>query len=62
MAMKAKEYMAKMYAEHPELPEMVAEVERLYGARIQFPCMVIEALLDGMTPAEVAADSALMDL
>lgn len=62
MAMKIKDYVAKMYKEHPELPALVAEVERIYGDKVLFPDLVIDALLDGMTPAEVAADDTLMDL
>lgn len=60
--MLLKDYCAKMYAEHPGLEEQVKEVERLYGGSLEHPTLVIRALLDGMTPAEVAADDTIMDL
>ncbi len=60
--MLAKDYYAKMYAEHPGLEEQVKEVERLYGIPLPDKTSVIWALLEGMTPAEVAADTAIMDL
>ena len=47
MAMLAKDYIAKMYKEHPELPEKIAEMERLYGAKVENKCMAIKLLLKG---------------
>lgn len=56
--MLARDYIAKMYAEHPGLEEQVKEVERLHGDTLEHPTLVIRALLGGRTPA----DDALMDI
>ncbi len=60
--MLARDYYAKMYAEHPGLEEQVKEVERLYGAPPTDKALVIWALLKGRTPEDIAADDALMDI
>ena len=52
--MTIKEFVEKSYREHPELPELVKEVERLWGDKAEYPDLVIEALLEGKTPEEVA--------
>lgn len=60
--MLARDYYAKMYAEHPGLEEQVKEVERLYGDTLEDKTSVIWALLEGRTPEDIAADTAIMDL
>lgn len=60
--MLARDYYAKMYAEHPGLEEQVKEVERLYGDTLEDELSVIWALLKGRTPEDIAADTSIMEL
>jgi len=59
--MTIREFVEKSYQEHPELPEQVKEVERLWGDKAEYPDLVIHALLSGKTPEEVATNK-YMDL
>ena len=54
--MTIKEFVEKSYQEHPELPEKVKEVERLWRGKAEYLDLVIEALLSGKTPEEVATN------
>lgn len=59
--MTIKKFVEKSYREHPELPEKVKEVEQIWGDKAEYPDLVIEALLSGKTPEEVATNE-YMDL